>query len=232
MAAIWFDATVDDVLGRVQNTETNPDVLRGTDYIERLMGQAQDDIIGMMPKKISQPLQVGEVWGHILVDSANDSQLAADASQTIPQTTSNWHIFIDYDRCGTPPNNKGFEAVEGTDYDIVAGIPDFTIKPLTLGSRVLANYYTNWDDNFGMGALQSMLEEWVALLLLSNAGIADNPDLLENVNTRKAALLVSQNRLRAGEMVPMGLQQLNLLTEVETNDDSKTARIVSFSRGR
>lgn len=232
MAAQWFDATVESVLARVQNIDTDSSTLGGDTYIQSLMTEMQADIIGMMPRKISQPLQVGEVWGHILVDSANDLQETIDASQTIPQTTSNWHIFIDYNQCGSPPNNKGFEAVLDTDYTIESGIPDFAISPLALGSRVLANYYTDWSDNVGLEALKGMLEESVALLLLENAGIADNPDLLENVNTRTAALLTSKNRLRTGEMVPMGLQQLNLLIEVETNDDSKTARIVSFSRGR
>ncbi len=232
MAAIWFDATVESVLARVQNIDTDSATLGGDTYIQSLMTEAQADIIGMMPRKISQPLQVGEVWGHILVDSANDLQETIDTSQTVPQTTSNWHVFIDYDRCGSPPNNKGYEAVLGTDYTIVNGVPDFAISPLALGSRVLANYYTDWSDNVGLEALKGMLEESVALLLLENAGIADNPDLLENVNTRMTNLTTSKSRLRKGEMVPMGLQQLNLLTEVETNDDSKTARIVSFSRGR
>lgn len=232
MAAQWFLATVETVLARVQNTSTDSNSLGGDTYIQGLMTEAQADIIGMMPRKISQPLQVGEVWGHILVDSANDAQETIDASQTIPQTTSNWHIFIDYDRCGSPPNNKGFEALLGTDYTIASGIPDFAIKPLALGSRVLANYYTDWSDNVGLEALKGMLEESVALLLLENAGIADNPDLIENVNTRVTNLAASKKRLQTGEMVPMGLQQLNLLVEVETNDDSKTARIVSFSRGR
>jgi len=232
MAAIWFDATVSSVLARVQNIDTDSATLGGDTYIQSLMTEAQADIIGMMPRKISQPLQVGEVWGHILVDSANDLQETIDTSQTVPQTTSNWHVFIDYDRCGSPPNNKGYEAVLGTDYTIVNGVPDFAISPLALGSRVLANYYTDWSDNVGLEALKGMLEESVALLLLENAGIADNPDLLENVNTRMTNLTTSKSRLRKGEMVPMGLQQLNLLTEVETNDDSKTARIVSFSRGR
>lgn len=232
MAAQWFLATVETVLARVQNIDTNPASLGGETYIQGLMSEAQSDIIGMMPRTISQPLQVGEVYGHILVDSANALQVAIDASQTVPQVASNWHVFINYPKCDSPPNNKGFEATLGTDYTIVSGIPDFTVSPLALGSRVLANYYTDWSDNVGLEALRGMLEESVALILLENAGIADNPDLLSNVNTRMTNLATSKKRLQLGEMVPMGLQQLNLLKEVETNNESNTATTRRLRRTR
>jgi len=233
MAGLYFGATINSVLARVQNTSTNSEVLRGDDYIFSLMAEAQSDITGMMPRKIAQPLQVGEVWGHILVDSANDGQTAIDASQTVPQDSSNWHVFIDYSGClCPPPNNKGYESTIAVDYTIISGVPDFTVKPLALGSRVLANYYTDWSDNVGLEALRGMVEEGVALQLLSNSGIANNPNLLADVVDRKKELELSKDRLRKGTMVPMGLQQLNLLQEVEVNDESNTATISTFKRSR
>jgi len=231
MAGLYFGATIDSVLTRVQNTSTDPDSLGGEAYIFSLMAESQADITGMMPRKIAQPLQVGEVWGHILVDSANDGQETIDATQTVPQDSSNWHVFIDYSGCQCPPpNNKGYEATISVDYTISAGVPDFAVKPLTLGSRVLANYYTDWSDNVGLEALRGMVEEDVALQLLSNAGMANNPNLLDNITDRKKDLKTSKGMLRKGEMVPMGLEQLNLLQEVEVNDESKQASVFSMNR--
>ena len=230
MAGLYFGATVQTVLSRVQNTSIDPTVFGGTADIQALMAEAQADITGTMPRKISQPLLVGEVCGHILVSSANAGQVAIDATQTIPQTASNWHIFIDYDGCDSPPNNKGYEALLGTEYTIVSDVPDFAVKPLAEGAQVIANYYTDWSDNSGLEALRGMLEESVALQLLENAGIADNPDLLSNVNTRVEALKVSKMRLQNGELVPLGLQRLNLFTEVEANDDTDHATVTRFNR--
>ena len=163
--------------------------------------------------------------------SANDGQETIDTSQTIPQAASNWHIFIDYSGGGAPQNNKGYEAVLGTDYTIESGVPDFAIKPLSLGSNVIANYNTDWSDNYGLEALRGMLEESVALLLMRNAGIADNPDLLSDVDTRKTDLATAKKRTQLGEMVPAGLQQMNLVVEVEANDDSHFATISRMKRG-
>lgn len=226
----YFGATVESVLARVQNTSIDSDSLGGDTYIETLMAEAERDITGMIPKKISSPLY-GEVWGHILVRSANDGQETIDTSQTIPQDSSNWHVFIDYDGCGTPENNKGYEAVLDTDYTIESGVPDFAIKPLSLGSNVIANYNTDWSDNYGLEALRGMLEESVALLLMRNAGIADNPDLISDVDTRKKDLAIAKKRIQLGEMVPAGLQEMNLVVEVEANDDSHFATVSTINRG-
>jgi hypothetical protein len=76
-----------------------------------------------------------------------------------------------------------------------------------------------------------MLEEDCALIILNAIGIANNPDLLDNVNTRRANFTAQVTKLQAGELTPRGLQAINMLVEVQTNDESNQATVTKFTRG-
>ena len=227
----YWGATVAGVLAKVQNTNTDVDQVGGTAYVEGLMTDAEKEIISGMPDRNSDPIDVGEIEGHILVRSANEDQDAIDATQTIPQVASNYHIFINYSGCGIPPNNQGYEAVLGTDYTIESDIPDFAIKPLSLGAQVIANYYTTWSDNYGLELLKSILEEQVALIISDNVGLSDNPEFQAGIIDRRNRNEAKKMKLIDGSLVPQGVQQMRLVVENSVNDESRTATVTRFRRG-
>jgi len=226
----YFGATEVSVLNRIQNTSTDATVIGGD--IADKMSQSYDKIIGMMPNKMSDPIDVGKIDGHIIVESANDGQETIDSDQSMYTVISDMHLFLNYAGCGLPTNNVDTEMVLGTDYTIpVAGAaPDFAIKTLNSADTIIANYKTTLVNNEGLGALRDMLEEDVALIILQQLGVADNPDLLENVNTRRTTLDKLMMQLQKGELTPRGLQNMRLVQEVETNDDSHNATIVQLIR--
>jgi len=228
MAGLYFGATENTVLAKVQNTSIDASVI-GID-IPVEMQKSYDKIIGMMPNKMSIPIDQGRIEGHILVASADADQEGIDADQAVYTVASGWHLFLN-PTCGMPVNNVTTEMVLGTDYTIESDIPDFAISPLSQADTVIANYITTWADNDGLGVLCDMLEEDCALIILNSIGIANNSDLLDNVNTRRANFTTQITKLQSGELVPRGLQALNLLKEIETNDESNFATISRFKRG-
>ena len=227
MAGLYFGATENSVLAKVQNTSIDASVI-GID-IPVEMQKSYDKIIGMMPNKMSIPIDQGKVEGHILVSSADDGAETIDADQTVYTVASGWHLFLNPE-CGLPVNNVTPEMTLDTDYTIEAGIPDFAISPLAQASCVVANYQTTWADNDGLGVLCDMLEEDCALIILNAIGIANNPDLLDNVNTRRTNFTTQITKLQSGELVPRGIQALNMVVEVETNDESNQATVRKINR--
>jgi len=227
MAGLYFGATENSVLAKVQNTSIDASVI-GLD-IPTEMQKSYDKIIGMMPNKMSLPIDQGKVDGHILVCSADDGQDTIDADQTVYTVASGWHLFLN-PTCTPPVNNVTTEMVLDTDYTIESGIPDFAISPLAQADTVIANYMTTWASNDGLGVLCDMLEEDVALIILNAIGIANNPDLLDNVNTRRTNFTAQVKKLQSGELVPRGIQALNLVVEVETDDTSQQASVFKMNR--
>jgi hypothetical protein len=228
MAGLYFGATEATVLAKVQNTSIDASVIQID--IPTEMQKSYDRIIGMMPTKMSDPIDNGRVRGHILVDSADDGQETIDPDQSVYQVTSAWHLFLNPPTCQLPVNNVTSEMVLGTDYTIVSGVTNFAIKPLASADCVIANYQTTWASNEGLGVLCDFLEEDVALTILNSIGIANNSDLLDNVNSRREALGTNLKKLQEGILTPRGIQALNLLQEVATNDESHNATVTKFSR--
>ena len=70
----------------------------------------------------------------------------------------------------------------------------------------------------------------MALQLSDKVGLADNPELQPGIINRRAILEAKKQRLRDGDLVPLGVQQMNLVIENSVNDESKTATIVTFKR--
>jgi hypothetical protein len=232
MAGLYFGATENTVLARVQNTNLDASVIQGD--IPTMMGDSYDKIVGKMPDKMSNPIDVGKVEGHIIVDSANALQEAIDGTQLMYSVITNMHLFLNYSGCNRiPVNNVDTEMVLDTDYTIpVAGeAPDFAIKPLGAADNIIANYNTTWVNNEGLGDLRDMLEEDVALRILQQIGISDNPNLLENTNTRITTLENKMMQLQKGELTPRGLQFMTLRDEVSTNDESHFATVTKVKRG-
>ena len=227
MSGLYFGATENSVLAKVQNTSIDASVI-GID-IPTEMQKSYDKITGMMPNKMSIPIDQGKVDGHILVSSADDGQETIDADQTVYTVASGWHLFLNPE-CGVPVNSVTPEMTLGTDYTIESGIPDFAIKPLSQADTVIANYMTTWANNDGLGVLCDMLEEDCALIILNALGISNNPDLLDNVNTRRENFTKQITKLQSGELVPRGIQAMNMVVEVETNDDSNQATIRKINR--
>jgi len=76
-----------------------------------------------------------------------------------------------------------------------------------------------------------MLIEGAALDLMSNAGIANNPVILDDMTRRQENLIKSMDDLRLGNQLPIAITELKLLFEIEANDDSQNTRSVPFIRG-
>jgi len=228
MAGLYFGATVDSVLAKVQNTEVNESVIQ-LDITEE-MKASYARIVKKMPDKMSDPINIGEIRGHILVDSANDGQTDIDISQKVYSFASNWHIFLN-PGCNGTISNVSDEMELGVDYTIpvAGGKPAFT--ELEKASHVVANYHTTWVDNDGLEDLRSMLEEDVAITILYALGIANNPNLLENANERRKDWKETIKEMQLGEATPMGLQAIKLVNEVSTNDESNNATVTKFKRG-
>jgi hypothetical protein len=227
VAGLYFGATQETVLAKVQNTNVDASVI-GID-IPTEMQKSYDRIIGMMPNKMSIPIDQGKIEGHILVCSSNAGQETIDADQSIYATPSDWHLFLN-PTCGVPINNVTPEMELGVDYTIESDVPDFAIKPLSSADTVIGNYITTWEDNDGLGVLCDFLEEDVALTILNSIGIANNPDLLDNVNTRRTAFGENMKKLQEGILTPRGIQALSLVDEVQTNDESHFATVTKFRR--
>lgn len=228
MSGIHFGATVETVLAKVQNTSADASVI-GLD-IEDEMQASYARIVKKMPDKMSDPINLGEIRGHILVDSANDGQTDIDISQKVYSFASNWHIFLN-PGCNGTISNVSDEMELGVDYTIpvAGGKPAFTA--LAKASHVVANYHTTWVDNDGLEDLRSMLEEDVAIIILYALGVANNPNLLENANIRRKDWKETVKEMQLGEATPMGLQAIKLVNEVSTNDESNNATISRFKRG-
>lgn len=228
MSGLYFGATTETVLAKVQNTNIDESVIQLD--IPQTMSDSYDYIIGEMPDKMSDPIDIGEITGHVLVSSANDGQTTIDPGQEVYLSATNMHLFLN-PVCSPPINNVTTEMVLGTDYTlpVVGGAPVFS--PLVKASTVVANYHTTWEGNEGLGVLRSLLEEDCALIILNAIGIANNPDLLSNVTPRREAWEKKIKKLQAGELTPRGLQAIKLQNEVGTNDTSNFATISRFKRG-
>jgi len=228
MSGQYFGATEDTVLAKVQNTSIDASVI-GID-IPQTMSDSYDYIIGEMPDKMSDPIDIGEITGHVLVASANDGQTTIDIGQEVYLSATNMHLFLN-PTCTPPINNVTTEMVLGTDYTlpVAGGAPVFT--PLTKASTVIGNYHTTWEGNEGLGVLRSLLEEDCTLIILSALGIANNPDLLSNTTSRREAWEKKIKKLQEGNLTPRGLQAIKLQNEVGTNDTSNNATISKFKRG-
>ena len=228
MAGLYFGATETTVLNKVQNTSVDASVIGGT--ITDIMQKSYDKIIGMMPDKMSKPIDQGKIEGHIIVSSANDGQTTIDDDQLMYITISNMYLFLNYSGCGAPKNNVDTAMVLGTDYTIPTPGAEPVFTALNAGDNVIANYVTTWEGNEGLGSLCDMLEEDVALRIFEQIGIANNPDLLDNVNTRRTVLDKLMLSLQKGELTPRGLQFMTLTEEVATNDESHFATVSQISR--
>jgi len=80
MSGQYFGATENTVLAKVQNTSIDASVIELD--IPTEMQKSYDKIIGMMPNKMSVPIDQGKIDGHILVCSADPDQETIDADQT------------------------------------------------------------------------------------------------------------------------------------------------------
>jgi hypothetical protein len=229
MAGLYFGATEATVLAKVQNTNVDASVIQID--IPTEMGLSYDRIIGKLPNKMSVPIDQGKISGHILVETSNPGQTTIDEDQSIYATPSNWHLFLNPPKCSHPVSNVTPEMVLDTDYTITAeGVPDFTIKPLSSADRVIANYNTTWEDSDGLGVLRDLLEEDMVIIILNSIGIANNPNLLDNVNIRTTNLTADMKQMQDGDLTPRGIQAINLLDEVQTNDESSFAAISTWKR--
>jgi len=227
MAGLYFGATENTVLAKVQNTSIDASVVEID--IPQAMSDSYDYIVGEMPDKMSDPIDNGDITGHVLVASANDGQTTIDISQEVYLSATNMHLFLN-PTCSPPINNVTAEMELGVDYTlpVAGGAPVFT--PLVKASTVVSNYNTTWEGNEGLGALRSLLEEDVAIIILESLGMANNPNLIENVNTRRESWEKKIKKLQDGELTPRGLQSIKLQKEVGTNDTSNSATISEFKR--
>ncbi len=230
----WFDATVDDVLRKIQNNQIDANNFGGTSEVESIMTRYEGDIRSQIPNRTSQMVNQGLIEGHIVVNSADKNQTTGDDSQPLIATPSRQYFFLNWYKSRNPIPNKdtSYQMVEGIDYTLTGtGQPSFSVKPLNQGDQVVATYYTAWDDSVGLESLQWLLIEGSALELMRNAGVANNSTLADDIASRSESWLNQFNRLQSGELIPVGVTQLDLVREREVNDNSNNVRSARIVRG-
>ena len=78
--------------------------------------------------------------------------------------------------------------------------------------------------------LKSILEEQVALMLMDNVSVSDNPEFQTEITNRRTRNEAKKAKLVSGDLVPQGVQQMRLVVQNSVNDASTTAKVVPFRR--
>jgi len=229
----WFGATVKDVLRQIQNKDVDSSDFGGLAYVQKVMTIRENKIKGSMPRRFAEMVNLGEIRGQIVVASATEGQTVIDATQSIVDNLVSGSIYLyqNWRQPCPPVDNRDSAMIDPDDYSVSGNIITFTSTALSKGDNVIANYNTDWTGYVGLEDLQWMLVEGSALDLMANAGMANNPTILEDMTRRQENLTASMSDLRDGNQLPIAITELKLLFEIEANDDSQNTRSVNFIRG-